>query len=150
MHSGKAKATTELGSDLKRTGPQHENRIVASGGSLQQLAEFSINRGDLFMLIACLIYAIYSLGLSRSPNASSLGIFSIMAFVAWLVTQFQPGDVLLFGSETRGLPQHMLDENPSRNLKLPMREEVRSLNLANAAAILVYEAWRQNDFAGGS
>ena len=56
--------------------------IVASGGSLQALAEFSVNRGDIFMLIACLIYAVYSLGLSRSPKVSPLGLFAVMAFVA--------------------------------------------------------------------
>ena len=60
--------------------------IVASGGSLQALAEFSVNRGDIFMLIACLIYAVYSLGLSRSPKVSPLGLFAVMAFVAWLVS----------------------------------------------------------------
>jgi tRNA (cytidine/uridine-2'-O-)-methyltransferase len=57
--------------------------------------------------------------------------------------EFSPGDVLLFGSETRGLPQHVLDENPSCNLKLPMREEVRSLNLASTVNTVVYEAVRQ-------
>ena len=60
--------------------------IVAAGGNLDELAEFSINRGDLFMLIACFIYAAYSLGLSRGPKVSSLGLFTIMAFVAWLVS----------------------------------------------------------------
>ena len=56
---------------------------------------------------------------------------------------FQPGDILLFGSETRGLPQSILDEQPSRNLKLPMLPAVRSLNLASTANTAVYEAVRQ-------
>ena len=60
--------------------------IVASGGSLQKMSGFSINRGDLFMLIACLLYAAYSLGLSRCPKASPIGLFAVMAFVAWLVS----------------------------------------------------------------
>jgi drug/metabolite transporter (DMT)-like permease len=60
--------------------------IVASGGSLQALAALSINRGDIFMLIACVIYAVYSLGLSRSPKVTPLGLFAVMAFVAWLVS----------------------------------------------------------------
>ena len=60
--------------------------IVATGGHPGQLAAFAINRGDFFMLVACLIYAVYSLGLSRSPKASSLGMFAILAFVAWLVS----------------------------------------------------------------
>ena len=56
---------------------------------------------------------------------------------------FEPGDILLFGSETRGLPPSILDENPARNLKLPMRPEVRSLNLASTVNTVVYEAVRQ-------
>jgi tRNA (cytidine/uridine-2'-O-)-methyltransferase len=64
---------------------------------------------------------------------------------------FIAGDVFVFGPETRGLPQDVLDGfAPERRLRLPMHTESRSLNLANAAAVLVYEAWRQNDFAGGS
>lgn len=62
--------------------------------------------------------------------------------LVWEAT-FTPGDVLLFGSETTGLPQHIRDRNPSRNLKLPMREDVRSLNLASTANTVVYEAVRQ-------
>jgi tRNA (cytidine/uridine-2'-O-)-methyltransferase len=56
---------------------------------------------------------------------------------------FRPGDILLFGSETRGLPDAILDEDPQRNLKLPMRPEVRSLNLASTVNTVVYEAVRQ-------
>ena len=56
---------------------------------------------------------------------------------------FEPGDILLFGSETRGLPASILEENPSRNLKLPMRPEVRSLNLASTVNTVAYEAVRQ-------
>jgi tRNA (cytidine/uridine-2'-O-)-methyltransferase len=62
---------------------------------------------------------------------------------------FAPGDVLLLGSERRGLPPDILAElGPERVISLPMRPGNRSLNLANAAAIAVYEAWRQQDFAG--
>jgi tRNA (cytidine/uridine-2'-O-)-methyltransferase len=56
---------------------------------------------------------------------------------------FAPGDVLLFGSETSGLPAAILAEDPARNLKLPMRPEVRSLNLASTVNTVVYEAVRQ-------
>jgi tRNA (cytidine/uridine-2'-O-)-methyltransferase len=63
--------------------------------------------------------------------------------------RFAAGDVLLFGSERRGLPPEALAAIPPENvLSLPMLEGNRSLNLANAAAIAVYEAWRQSDFAG--
>lgn len=65
--------------------------------------------------------------------------------------QFQAGDAFLFGPETRGLPQTMLDALPSSQvLRLPMRPDNRSLNLSNAVAVLVFEAWRQAGFAGGS
>jgi tRNA (cytidine(34)-2'-O)-methyltransferase len=61
--------------------------------------------------------------------------------------QFQPGDALLFGSERRGLPPEVLAEIPTANvLSLPMLAGNRSLNLANAAAVAVYEAWRQVGF----
>ncbi|RMG35430.1 MAG: tRNA (cytidine(34)-2'-O)-methyltransferase [Planctomycetota bacterium] len=57
---------------------------------------------------------------------------------------FRWGDVLLFGSETRGLPQRILAERPEMNVKLPMRPAVRSLNLASTVNTAVYEALRQN------
>ena len=59
-------------------------------------------------------------------------------------------DAFVFGPETRGLPQAMLDALPAgHRLRLPMRPGQRSINLSNAVAVLVYEAWRQLDFAGG-
>lgn len=62
---------------------------------------------------------------------------------------FSPGDVLLFGPETRGLPQQVLDSlAPEQCLRLPMRPAQRSLNLSNTVAVVVFEAWRQNGFAG--
>jgi len=64
--------------------------------------------------------------------------------------QYADGDAFLFGPETRGLPQAMLDALPEGQvLRLPMRPDNRSLNLSNAVAVLVYEAWRQAGFAGG-
>jgi tRNA (cytidine/uridine-2'-O-)-methyltransferase len=61
---------------------------------------------------------------------------------------FQPGDWLVFGSETRGLAPGLREAfAPRQRLKLPMRAGQRSLNLSNAVAVTVFEAWRQNDFA---
>ncbi len=61
------------------------------------------------------------------------------------------GDALLFGPETRGLPATIRDSLPSDQvLRLPMFPGNRSLNLANTAAAVVYEAWRQNGFEGGN
>lgn len=66
-------------------------------------------------------------------------------------TQFNQGDAVVFGPETRGLPQNLLDALPlDRRLRLPMRPDNRSLNLSNAVAVVVYEAWRQQGFAGGA
>ncbi len=62
--------------------------------------------------------------------------------------RIEPGSYLLFGKETKGLPEWLLKEYPEQCLRIPMRDEARSLNLSNSVAILVYEALRQNNFAG--
>ena len=63
---------------------------------------------------------------------------------------FLPDDVFVFGPETRGLPAAVLaDFTPEHRLRLPMQADSRSLNLSNTVAVMVYEAWRQNDFIGG-
>jgi tRNA (cytidine/uridine-2'-O-)-methyltransferase len=60
---------------------------------------------------------------------------------------FEPGDTFVFGPETRGLPQEILERcPPERRLRIPMMAGNRSLNLSNSAAVLVYEAWRQRGF----
>lgn len=62
---------------------------------------------------------------------------------------FAAGDALVFGPETRGLPARVLARVPrERQLAIPMRAHNRSLNLSNAVALVVYEAWRQNGFGG--
>ncbi|WP_036139871.1 tRNA (uridine(34)/cytosine(34)/5-carboxymethylaminomethyluridine(34)-2'-O)-methyltransferase TrmL [Lysobacter daejeonensis] len=64
---------------------------------------------------------------------------------------YQPGDAFLFGPETRGLPGEVLEQVPAaQRIRLPMRPENRSLNLSNAVAVVVFEAWRQQGFAGGA
>ncbi len=65
-------------------------------------------------------------------------------------TAFRRGDWLVFGSETRGLAPELRETfAPAQRLKLPMIEGQRSLNLSNAVAVTVFEAWRQNGFAQG-
>ena len=65
--------------------------------------------------------------------------------------QYRADDALIFGPETRGLPQALLDGLPPEQcVRLPMVADSRSLNLSNAVAVVLYEAWRQLDFAGGN
>ncbi len=64
---------------------------------------------------------------------------------------YQPGDAFLFGPETRGLPQDLLQAiGDAAVLRLPMVANSRSLNLSNTVAVVIYEAWRQQGFAGAS
>ncbi|WP_373753504.1 tRNA (uridine(34)/cytosine(34)/5-carboxymethylaminomethyluridine(34)-2'-O)-methyltransferase TrmL [Neisseria weixii] len=64
--------------------------------------------------------------------------------------EFRPGDVFLFGPETRGLPAEILDTLPAgQKLRLPMLPDSRSMNLSNTVAVMLFEAWRQNDYQGG-
>jgi len=65
--------------------------------------------------------------------------------------RYAPSDSLLFGSETSGLPDAVLARWPvGQHLRLPMQPHNRSLNLSNAVAVVVYEAWRQHAFAGAA
>jgi tRNA (cytidine/uridine-2'-O-)-methyltransferase len=63
---------------------------------------------------------------------------------------YQPGDALLFGPESRGLPADVREGLlPQQRIRIPMVQDSRSLNLSNAVAVILYEAWRQQGFAGG-
>ena len=67
---------------------------------------------------------------------------------SYVEADFQDGCYLFFGKETKGLPEPFLEEHRDACIRLPMREEARSLNLSNAVAITVYEAMRQLSFPG--
>ncbi|MEI7025956.1 tRNA (uridine(34)/cytosine(34)/5-carboxymethylaminomethyluridine(34)-2'-O)-methyltransferase TrmL [Paenibacillus sp. y28] len=62
--------------------------------------------------------------------------------------RFEDGDFLVFGKETKGLSPEILEQHPGRWMRMPMTDAVRSLNLSNSAAIVLFEALRQNDFPG--
>ena len=65
--------------------------------------------------------------------------------------RYRMGDGFVFGPESRGLPEHVLAEfSADRQIRIPMATATRSLNLANAAAVMVYETWRQLGFAGAA
>ena len=77
--------------------------------------------------------------------------FSTRAPRRYTEAEYREGDALLFGPETRGLPPEILHSVPAeQRLRLPLRPGNRSLNLSNAVAVAVYEAWRQQGFAGGA
>ena len=77
--------------------------------------------------------------------------FTTRATTPYTGAAFEPGDALLFGPESRGLPAPVLDSLPDgQRLRLPMMPGSRSLNLSNAVAVAVYEAWRQRRFAGAA
>ncbi|GKS09595.1 putative tRNA (cytidine(34)-2'-O)-methyltransferase [Paenibacillus chitinolyticus] len=62
--------------------------------------------------------------------------------------EFRDGDFFVFGRETKGLPSEILEAHPGQTMRMPMSDAVRSLNLSNSAAIVLFEALRQNDFPG--
>ena len=73
--------------------------------------------------------------------------FTTKASHSYAEMQFRRGDLLLFGPESRGLPAEVLEQIPDeQRLRMPMRPGNRSLNLSNAVAVTVYEAWRQHGF----
>jgi len=86
---------------------------------------------------------------ARAAVPGRLLAFSTRGSTRYDQIAYRPDDVLLFGPETRGLPDAVLDQLPAaQRLYLPMVPGSRSLNLANAAAVAVFEAWRQLDFKG--
>ena len=88
--------------------------------------------------------------LKRMPN-KRLFAFSTHGQTFYTEANYQPDDILLFGPETRGLPKDLLASLSTHQvLRIPMRANNRSLNLSNAVAIIIYEAWRQQRFIGGS
>ena len=97
--------------------------------------------------------------ISRYPNYDSFLIAMQGCRILALTTkgnhfyheiEYQTGDILLFGSETAGLPEHIHRTIPlNQQLRLPMRPNNRSMNLSNVVAIVSYEAWRQLGFTGG-
>lgn len=81
---------------------------------------------------------------------SRLFALSTRNSVRYDAPRFAAGDAFLFGPETRGLPEAVLAQVPDgQRLRLPMRPGNRSLNLSNAVAVVVFEAWRQQGFDGG-
>jgi len=86
----------------------------------------------------------------QDRDAGRVLAFSTRGERSYADINYRADDILLFGPETRGLPPAVLDDIPAAHwLRIPMRPDNRSINLSNAVAVVVYEAWRQMGFSGG-
>ena len=83
-----------------------------------------------------------------SASAAHFFYFTTKAPRAYTEAEFREGDYLVFGKETKGLPEELLVKHKEECVRIPMIEESRSLNLSNSVAIAVYEGRRQNNFKG--
>jgi tRNA (cytidine/uridine-2'-O-)-methyltransferase len=81
--------------------------------------------------------------LTKALDGHRIWFFTKKAERTYLDTAFEPRDALVFGNESSGLPDQLLATDPSANLRIPIRNAVRSLNLSNAVAVAAYEAQRQ-------
>lgn len=99
-----------------------------------------------------LVYKNWSDFLDKTkPDAKHLFTLTTKGKASFAEARFAENDYFVFGSETKGISNEVRNAIPEQNrVRLPMRENSRSLNLSNSVAILVYEAWRQNGFAGGA
>lgn len=135
-------------------------RLAANTGSRLHLVKpFGFELDDRKMRRAGLDYHEYA-GISlyedwdefyRQHDAARLFGISTRGGVTYSEVEFRDGDFLVFGPETRGLPDSVRRQlGPGHVLRIPMLANSRSLNLSNATAVLVYEAWRQLGFPGGA
>lgn len=114
-----------------------EPRLKRAGLDYREFAEVTVHRS----LAECLEKL-------QGPRVFALSTRNPTCYTD---AQFQPGDALLFGPETRGLPADILENLPAlQRLRLPMQPGSRCLNLSNSAAVVIYEAWRQLGFDGGA
>ena len=102
---------------------------------------------DYWFLMRYDVYENWTDFLNRNPGAN-LYFASTKAKMNYAQPKYGPDDYLVFGRETRGLPETLLAANYDRCIRIPMREGARSLNLANSVAVVLYEALRQQEFAG--
>ena len=88
---------------------------------------------------------------AMQPDPQRMFAFTTRGSQPLASVPLRPGDWFVFGCETSGLPEVLRETFPtSQRVRLPMRPEQRSLNLSNAVAVTVFEAWRQNGYAGGA
>lgn len=112
-----------------------------------RLDEKSIKRSgmDYWEHLDVTRYMNYQEFLDRNPNAT-IWMATTKAKKVYTEAAFLPDDFLMFGKESGGIPEALLVENEEHCIRIPMLDEIRSLNLSNAVAIVLYEALRQNAF----
>ncbi len=128
---------------------------VAAGARLHlieplgfRLSEKEIKRAgmDYWAQLDVRRYVNYDGFLEQNPNAK-LWYVTTKAKQVYTEAAFGPDDYLMFGKESGGIPEEILVEHPQRCIRIPMLDTIRSLNLSNSVAIVLYEALRQNNFA---
>ena len=102
---------------------------------------------DYFSMVQIAVLPNFEALISRFPEAR-YHFASTKAPRSYTEVSYGPDDFLVFGCETRGLPESLLERVYDRCIRIPMRQEARSLNLSNSVAVVLYEALRQQDFAG--
>jgi len=119
--------------------PLDDARMRRAGLDYHEYAEMKVHAGwDAYLA-------------SERPDPARMFALTTHGSTPFAGLAFRPGDVFVFGSETRGLAPGLRDSFPaSQRIRLPMRPGNRSVNLSNTVAVVVYEAWRQNGYAGGA
>ncbi|AKM30966.1 tRNA (uridine(34)/cytosine(34)/5-carboxymethylaminomethyluridine(34)-2'-O)-methyltransferase TrmL [Pandoraea faecigallinarum] len=119
--------------------PLDDARMRRAGLDYHEYAEMKVHR-DWAAFLA-----------SEAPDPSRMFALTTRGSRPFGELAFSPRDWFVFGSETRGLDPQLLDTfATTQRVRLPMRPGNRSLNLSNTVAVVVFEAWRQQDYAGGS
>lgn len=93
------------------------------------------------------IYSNYQEFLEKNPGAR-IFFATTKARKTYVQAEYQPDDYLMFGKESAGIPEEILVDNQENCVRIPMENDIRSLNLSNSVAIMLYEALRQNSFQG--
>lgn len=113
------------------------------------LSEKALKRAgmDYWQHLDVTVYEDYDDFLNRNPNAK-IYYATTKAPNVYSEAKYEPDCYIMFGKESAGIPEKILVNNQENCVRIPMNPEIRSLNLSNSAAIVLYEALRQNDFAG--
>lgn len=140
--------------------PQNTGNIArtcaATGAKLHLIEPLGFELSDKYLKRAGLdywhmmqleVHPSWEAFVAEYPNAR-MYFASTKAPRSYCEAEFSDGDFLVFGRETKGLPEELLAENYDRCIRIPMKADARSLNLSNSVAIVLYESLRQQDFPG--